>query len=858
MRLLPLLLCAGISAQAQEKRPLDTTRFARDTTIEDLKQGVLDNIPVISLDENDMGDGGTQNISSILTAGRDPFFNAASFNFSAVRFRLRGLENDYFSTYMNGVPMDNLDNGFAPYGLWGGLNDVMRNRDVEYGLRPTTFSYGDIGSNTNIDVRASRQRAQTSVNYAIANRNYTHRVMLTHGTGLSRNGWAFAGSLSARWAEEGYIPGSFYKSLSFFAAIDKRIKQRHLLSLAVFGAPTENGRQGATTQEAMDLAGDPFYNPNWGFQNGKKRNASVGKTNQPVALFTHDFRIRNNVSLLTGIGYSFGDRSVTALDWYNAPDPRPDYYRNLPSYLDRFASVIDPLQAVRVRDAWMNDVNTRQINWQKLYDVNRGNFLTVVDGKGQNVSGLRSRYVIQDRIINTQRLNLSTTLNARLSDHVDFTAGLTYQKQKNHYYQKLNDLLGGDFYMDLNQFAERQFNDGSSNQNDLNNPNRIVREGDHYGYDYNINLQQATTWAQGVFKFAKVDFFAAGQIGATSFQREGFVRSGLFPNASFGKGQENSFLNYAVKGGVTYKFNGRNYIYVNGSYLTRAPYFDNVYISPRTRHTQQENVQSEEIKNIEGAYMHVSPRLKVRVGGYYTHMDNQLEVMSYYDDLVQNFVNMALNGVSKEMFGGEFGVEYNMGHGISVNAAAAVGRYYYDSNPMAVITADNTAEVLGARQTYIKNFRLPTPQEAYSLGATYRSPRYWFVSVTGNHFRQSYLSINPLRRTWDAVQNAGSTAEYDRIFDQTQFDNQFTLDFFFGYTKRLSRAFNIKGKPTTLVFNVGVSNLTNNRSILSGGFEQLRFDGTAGADNSVRIDKFPPKLFYAYGINYFASFGVRF
>jgi hypothetical protein len=57
---------------------------------------------------------------------------------------------------------------------------------------------------------------------------------------------------------------------------------------------------------------------------------------------------------------------------------------------------------------------------------------------------------------------------------------------------------------------------------------------------------------------------------------------------------------------------------------------------------------------------------------------------------------------------------------------------------------------------------------------------------------------------------------------------------------------------------VGVSNLTNNRSMITGGYEQLRFDGTAGVDNSVNIDKFPPKLFYAYGINYFTSVGLRF
>ncbi|RYE17298.1 MAG: TonB-dependent receptor, partial [Sphingobacteriales bacterium] len=127
-----------------------------------------------------------------------------------------------------------------------------------------------------------------------------------------------------------------------------------------------------------------------------------------------------------------------------------------------------------------------------------------------------------------------------------------------------------------------------------------------------------------------MDFFASAQFSRTTFQREGFVKSGLFPTASFGKGTLNEFNNYAVKGGVTYKFNGRNYMYVNGSYLTRAPYFDNVYISPRTRHTQQANVQSENIQTVEGAYLHVAPKLKIRVGGYYTHMDNQMDVMSYY------------------------------------------------------------------------------------------------------------------------------------------------------------------------------------------------------------------------------------
>lgn len=98
----------------------------------------------------------------------------------------------------------------------------------------------------------------------------------------------------------------------------------------MFDAPTENGRQGASVQEMIDLAGTPYYNPNWGYQNGKKRNVSVGRTHQPVAIFNHEFTIRNNTSLTTALSISTGDRAVTGFDWYNAADPRPDYYRYLP------------------------------------------------------------------------------------------------------------------------------------------------------------------------------------------------------------------------------------------------------------------------------------------------------------------------------------------------------------------------------------------------------------------------------------------------------------------------------------------------------------------------------------------------
>lgn len=861
------LICASPVAYAQSPAAgNDTLPLKRaDSLYNDLKDNVQDNIPTVSVDENDQGDGGSgQSVSSVLAAGRDPYYNAASFNFSEMRFRIRGYDNDYFSTFMNGIPMDNLDNGATPFGLWGGLNDVMRNRDVSYGLRPTPFTYGDIGSNTNLDSRASVQRKQTSFGYAFSNRNYGHRWMLTHSTGMSKKGWAFSFSGSRRWAGEGYVPGTYFDGWSYFAAIDKKIGNDNLLSLTAFGAPTENGRQGAAVQEMMNLAGTNYYNSLWGYQNGKKRNSSVGRNNQPVIILTHDVRLNDRSKLTTAAGYSWGDRSVTALDWYNISDPRPDYYRYLPSYYINYyngvGGFVDSARYAYLNDVMSKDETLRQVNWDRMYDVNRGQFdiINNVNGiPGNTVSGRRSRYIIENRIVNTKRFNANSVYNTLLGKNIDFTAGAFLQVQENHYYKKVEDLLGGDFYVDVNQFAERDFGtDGIQNQNNLLTPNRILKVGDKYGYDYLMMFDRVGAWAQSVFKFSKFDLFVSGQLSHSRFWRIGLNKNGLFPNDSYGGSDRVILNNYAVKGGVTYKINGRNYLFANATIQTKAPFFENVFQSVRTRNILVDNIKSEKIQSVEGGYIMNAPKIKIRANGYITRFEDGMDVITYFDDFYNAFGNISVTNIDRLHYGGEFGIEGNLGSGFTASAAAAIGRYYFDSRQQYTLTIDNTSEVITRDQTvYSQNYRVPsTPQEAYSLSFTYRSPKFWFVSITGDYYRQSWLSFSPIRRTALAVDGLEEDSKLrQEILAQQKLKNQFMLNFFGGWSYKLPKSFNINKRSTFLVFNLGVNNILNNQDAITGGFEQLRFD-----DENRNVNKFPARYFYAWGLNYFASATIRF
>ncbi len=850
-----ILALAFATPAFSQKTPKTDTTIAKaiDTTLNDAKGDELENIPVVSLDENDNLDGSAQNISGQINSGRNPFASAAAYNWNPVRFRIRGYDADLFSTYMNGVPMENLDNGFTPYGLWGGLNDVLRSKTAAPGLQANKFSFGDIGGATNIDSRASKQRKQTNIGYAISNRNYVHRFSITHSTGFNKKGWAFSIAGSRRWADEGFTDGTFYDGWSGYIGIDKKLNSRHLLSFVAFGTPTKNGRQGASTQEMRDLAGTNYYNPYWGYQNGKKRNASVAKAFQPMGILTHEWKISPKSTLISAASYLVGNRSTTGLDWYNAADPRPDYYRYLPSYQT------DSTFAAQVYNELKNDINKRQINWDALYNANYSNHETIIDAggiAGNNVSGRRSLYIVEDRITHTNKYNVSTTFNTVINTHIDLTAGFNYENQKNHYYKKVDDLLGGEFYVDRNQFAERDFpGNYSAAQNDVDHPNRVVYVGDMFGYNYNINVQKASAWAQTTVKLRKLDFFFSAEHTYTNFWRVGHVRTGLFPNNSLGKSEEHRFYDYSVKAGTTYKLGSGNYVFANGAYQTKAPYFGDAYLAPRTRDLVQDELRSQHIATVEAGYVLVAPTVKFRATGYYTRFTHGTNILTFYSDQLHTFVNYLINNIGKEHEGVELGTEVIVAKGLTLNAAAAIGKYRYNTRQSATTTSDNSSEVLSKDVTiYSQNYYLPTPQQAYNVGFYYRSPKYWYASLNFNYFDDMWLDFDPLRRTEAAVSGVDpSSPTFHNIIDQTKLKAQYTLDFFGGYSWLMNKRFKSMGKRTFLVFNVGVSNILNNKNIVSGGYEQTRFD-FAAKDS----DKFPGKLFYAYGINYSASVALRF
>ncbi|PSR12488.1 MAG: TonB-dependent receptor [Bacteroidetes bacterium] len=828
-----------------------------------LNQTILDElIPSISLADGDLdaNGGGSQNISGVLSASRDVFVSAAAFTFGQARFNIRGYDARYTSVLINGLPVNDLETGNVFFNHWGGLNDVFRNRTNTIGLGASTFAYGGVGGASTVDTRASTQRKGLNVSYALSNRTYRNRVMATYNTGMLASGWAFSASASRRWADEGYVAGTFYDAYSYFLSVDRQLAKNNVLNLTVYGAPIKRGKISGATQETYDLAGTNFYNANWGYQEGKKRNSRVQNINQPVVMLRNDWALSDKLALTTSLGFQTGRTGNTALDWYNAPDPRPNYYRRLPSYFEGDTRT-------EIEQLWEDNPEIiGQIDWDQIYQANYNGFQTIenADGiAGNTVSGLRSQYVIEDRRTDLSRATANTVLEAFLSDHLTMQFGLTYSDQTTANYKLVDDLLGGDFYLNVDKFAEFD-SSGIFTENNLAVPNEILREGDRFGYDYDLHIQQTNAWTQANFRFPKVDFFLAGSIGQSKYWRDGKVANGKFPDSSFGESEKLSFTEVGAKGGLTYKINGRNYLLVNAAYQTKAPYTQDAFTSPRTRNQVVSNLTEEKILSLEGGYLLRSPKFKARAMGYLTRFEDQIFNRSLFlDRVVQNaagtsggFVNYIMQGINSQHAGLELAVEVNVTPALRATAVAAIGQYIYTNRPTATIYLDQLAEEVVKHTVYIDNYNVAgSANEAYTFGLNYTGSNFWFANLNFNYFAGTWLDFFPERRTTEAVSYVSDptiiqevvtpdSELWNSILDQERTPSAFTMDFFGGKSWKINNVF--------LLLNVGVNNLLDKKDFRTGGYEQFRFDF-----DTKDVNRFPNNYFYSFGRNYFVSLTFR-
>ena len=314
-----------------------------------------------------------------------------------------------------------------------------------------SFAVSGLAGSNNYDFRSGNQRTGHRFSVGAANRNYTLRGMYTFNSGFNKKGWAFSANVTYRWADQGYVEGTFYNSLSYFFGLEKLFGSQHSLSFATWGNPTERASQGAATDESFWLANDYQYNPYWGYQNGKRRNSRVVNDYAPSALFTWDWKINNDMKLTTTLLGKYSMYKSTKLNYNNSDNPAPDYWKSLPStFYDVWNTGNTNLQTEsaywewqRAFDYFKYSKENRQIQWDRLYWANRN----------ANALGRDAMYYVQARHNNNLYLTLASTLSVKQTKNSNWNAGFVVATNKGMHYQTMDDLLGAQYFHNINTYA---------------------------------------------------------------------------------------------------------------------------------------------------------------------------------------------------------------------------------------------------------------------------------------------------------------------------------------------------------------------------------------------------------------------
>ena len=860
VKLAMIALCYSSMAAAQNtEQKVASTLDENAFTFTEAQLGEDDNI--------------SQNVT-ILNSNSNVFASEAGYLFSPMRFRYRAFNQKHNDVYINGAPVNEMETGQFRFSNIGGLNRFSRN--VDFALPFEGASYGMVGmaGSNNYDFRAGSMQVGQYASVAAANRNYTLRGMYTYSSGFNDRGWAISAGITYRWANRGYVEGTFYNSLSYYLGVQKKWNNGHSLSFSTWGNPTERSNQGAATDETYWLTNNRYYNPYWGYQNGKKRNSRIVNDFAPSAILTWDWDINEKMKLTTS---AFGKHSMyksTKLEYNNAENPQPDYYKNMPSAFyyvwNTDHSNIIQSNSVTAYESWLNVYNAwtsskanQQLNWDRLYYSNQK----------AAANGSDAMYFIQAKHTDALTLNLASTLTAKVTKNSTLYGGFNIGANSNRHYQTMEDLLGGSTYHNINTHLSGSYASTDSRiQYDLNHPNALVGEGDKFGYDYKISVLKGLLWMSYTAQMNRFVGNFSAKLGQTNMRRHGYMKNGLFPDSSEGNSEIARMGEGGAKGSLSLDA-GRGHTFKIGvGYEWRPPMASAVFMAPEMYNSYAFGLKDEKIFSSEFSYQYQNAWLHANLNAYYSRLNDVTEWQCYYDDAESAFTYVSMSGIKKEYCGVELGLDFKLTSFLNFKAIGAMSDAMNINNCNVAYLNSNEATIKHDI-VYNKNMRESgTPLTVGSLGLDFHSGG-WFINLNANYYDRIYLSYSPMSRYGEQLRKRQSAWQAARSINDQVYDTN-TLQLLpeavaqakghGGWMVDASIGKNVRLKHGSLNFNLMLTNVLNNRNIVSGGYEQSRtdisFDRTTGEYSNTRVYKFSknPKKFYVWGTNGMFQVSYRF
>lgn len=657
---------------------------------------------------------GNQEFPEILKSTPGIYATKAGGGFGDAQLRLRGFNSENIAVMINGVPVNDMENGRVYWSNWAGLSDVTRSMQVQRGLGASKVAVPSIGGTVNILTKTTDAEVGGNVLMTTGNDGYT-KYGATVSTGLLDNGVAATVSAS-RTTGNGFVDGTEFEGYSYFINFAKQFGEDHELSFTAFGAPQRHGQR--QNRELISTFRESErgikFNRDWGFQNGQVTHIEDNFYHKPQMSLNHFWNISDKTNLSTAVYASFGTGGGGGFAGVNKFGLDSEY-----------------------RNGYLEPVNLDLIVEE---NVERG--------------ALGSETILRASRNDHNWYGALSTLSTSITEDIELIGGVDLRYYKGKHFQEVTDLLGGSYFLD-----------DDSNENNLNNPAMV---GDKISY-WNDGI---VLW-EGVFtqlEYSKNDLSAFVSLAASNTS---YKRIDYFNYLDSDPLQETDFINffgYSAKGGANYNLDSHHNVFANVGYFEKAPFFNAVFLN--FRNDINADAENQKIFSAELGYGYRAENFRANVNLYRTQWDDRTLTQSFRNQ-DGTFGSANILGVNALHQGVEFDFSYRPFEELTLTGMASIGDWRWANNVTDVQVFNEEQELVRTVNLFIEDLKVgDAAQTTFALGANYEVIEDVRLRLDYNFYDNYFADFDPNGRSdadqgqaWEApaygLLDAGLTYGFD-------------------------------------------------------------------------------------------------
>jgi iron complex outermembrane receptor protein len=613
---------------------------------------------------------GTQEFPEILKSTPGVYVTKTGGGYGDARINLRGFTSENVAVMINGIPVNDMENGAVYWSNWAGLSDVTSAMQVQRGLGASKVAVPSVGGTINIISRSSDAQKGGNIAMSTGNDGY-QKYGMTLSTGLMDNGFAITAS-AAKISGDGYVDGLQFSGVNYFLNISKIINDDHELSFNIIGAQQTHGQRYSTRTIAQNRAtqqGGKRHNPDWGYRNGQVENSSFNFYHKPQISLNHNWTISDKTFITTAAYASFGTGGGRRLQNSNdsAGKIGEDEYR--------LGAADQPIDFDRI----------------------------VQENKNRGALGSSDVFLASNNDHNWY--GVLSTLKTDISENLKLSVGLDGRSYEGIHYYEVTDLLGGQSF--INPYS-----------ND-NNAGQELQVGDRLNRDYIGRVQRYGTFAQLEYSKDDLSVFFSSNISNTTYGRSSFLDDSSNPNGNVSK--DVSFLGYGTKGGANYNIDDNHNVFANVGYFSRAPFLTgSVFINKESVEANEEAI-NEKVFSAEIGYGYRSDKFTANVNVYRTSWLDKSRTSRVPDPINTNqFLEGNLAGLDALHQGIELDFIYKFSDRLKVTGMVSLGDWKWTSDASADIF-DQTGALADTVVVNANGLRVSdAAQTTYAFGVNYK------------------------------------------------------------------------------------------------------------------------------------------